>query len=185
MREHIEKVVTLVFLALVLSSPGPVSAGGASNRGVLVSLPKTGEAEEEFIPDKHIATEPDEIFVEECLEYFKNRDYFALYNRMSDHAKKMPFTSMVNLFSAEEKILGPLKEYRQFGRVPPPGSPSPHSDPVSFQYICVFDCSEGVAIVNIITENSRFKVNEFKILSEALLTKEAKALLSQVKAEQE
>lgn len=181
MTRYIKKGITPISLAFIFFFSCPAFAGDSSSVGVLVSLPKTGDPEDETLPEDTVAAEPDELFAGQCLEYFKNRNYLALYNEMSDNAQKMPFNNMVALFCAEEKILGQLKEYTKSGRVPPAGSASP----VSFQYVCIFDKSDGVVMVDIVTENNRMKISEFKVLSSALFTKEAKELLSQIKAEPE
>lgn len=124
-----------------------------------------------------ISKEFDEVFVEQSLEHFKDRDYAAFYDGMSAQARNTRFEDMVDLFSAEENILGRLVEYSKLARVPPTGSSSPPSVRSSFTYVCQFDRSDGSAILDVITENNRLKLNRFKLLSAAFLTDDAKAML--------
>lgn len=125
----------------------------------------------------------DEILAEQCLAYFQNLNYAAFYKLLSNQARKKEFDNMVILFNAEGQILGRLRKYSKFGRIPATGSLAPPSVKSTFNYVCTFDKSDGTATIDIVTENNQLKVNSFTIASTAFSTASAKAILAKANRE--
>jgi hypothetical protein len=181
-------VYTTYFLDTIESIDGEQVKSRAIVSGVTRSLPQTSTQKAFEVGSTSgggaaVTKQSDEFFAEQCLEYFMNRDYTAFYKQMSSPAKKTEFQDMIILFSAEEKILGRLTKYSKSSRNPPSGSLSPPLVQSSFQYVCVFDKSDGVAIVDIVTEKNQLKVNSFTIVSSAFFTNAAKAIFAKANLE--
>lgn len=94
-----------------------------------------------------------DIFAENILNYFKNNNYEALYEKMSEEAKRaMPYNGMVGFFNLEKEILGTLEQYDKLESLKHTvGSKSA----TTLRYAAHFENTGAVIVLVIVKENGQ------------------------------